>query len=283
MNWAVIGDRGMFGADLVEQLQLAGQSVKGFNRENLDLSTGVDALAEQIRSADIIVNAVGYTAVDRAESEPEAAVIVNADYAQKLALVAKKLGSRFFHISTDYVFEGLTSQPYGVNAAPNPQSAYGRSKLLGEQLVLQSGADCVVFRTSWLYGKSGDCFPKTIARQLQEQSAAKVVHDQIGSPTWTRDLAEVVIQHGANNFNERIVHASAAGSVSWFGFAREIAQSMPNGDQYFIGSVATEEFEAIAKRPAFSVLDNSETKGPVIGPWEERWHVAATEVLAEYL
>ena len=283
MNWAVIGDRGMFGADLVEQLQLAGQSVMGSNRENLDLSTEVDSLAKQIKSADIIVNAVGYTAVDRAESEPEAAVIVNADYAQKLALVAKKLGSRFFHISTDYVFEGLTSKPYGVNAAPNPQTAYGRSKLLGEQLVLESGADCVVFRTSWLYGKSGGCFPKAIARQLKEQGAAKVVHDQIGSPTWTRDLAEVVIQHGAHNFNERIVHASAAGSVSWFGFAREIAQSMTNGDQYFIGSVATEEFEAIAKRPAFSVLDNSETKGPVIGPWEERWHVAATEVLAEYL
>ena len=283
MNWAVIGDRGMFGADLVEQLQLAGQSVMGFNRENLDLSTDIDSLAEQIRSADIIVNAVGYTAVDRAESEHEAALIVNADYAQKLALVAKKLGSRFFHVSTDYVFEGLTSKPYGVNAEPNPQSAYGKSKLLGEQLVLDSGADCVVFRTSWLYGKSGDCFPKAIARQLKGQGAAEVVHDQIGSPTWTRDFAEVVIQHGAKNFNERIVHASAAGSVSWFGFAREIAQSMPNGDQYFIGSVATEEFEAIAKRPAFSVLDNSETKGPVIGPWEERWHVAATEVLAEYL
>jgi dTDP-4-dehydrorhamnose reductase len=283
MNWAVIGDRGMFGADLVEQLQLAGQSVMGFNRENLDLSKDIDSLAQQIRSADIIVNAVGYTAVDRAESEPEAAAIVNADYAQKLALVAKKLGSRYFHISTDYVFEGLTSKPYGVNAPTNPQTAYGKSKLLGENLVLESGADCVVFRTSWLYGKSGECFPKRIARQLNEQGAAKVVHDQIGSPTWTKDLAEVVIQHGAHNFNERIVHASAAGSVSWFGFAREIAQSMPNGDQYFIGSVATEEFEAIAKRPAFSVLDNSETSGPIIGPWEERWHVAATEVLAEYL
>ena len=283
MNWAVIGNRGMFGADLVEQLQLAGQSVRGFNRENLDLSTDMDSLAEQIRSADIIVNAVGYTAVDRAESEPEAAVIVNADYAHKLALVAKKLGSRFFHISTDYVFEGLTSKPYGVNAPPNPQSAYGRSKLLGEQLVLESGADCAVFRTSWLYGKSGGCFPKAIARQLKEQGAVKVVHDQIGSPTWTRDLAEVVVQHGANNFNERIVHASAAGSVSWFGFAREVARAMPNGNQFFIGSVATEEFDAIAKRPTFSVLDNSETKGPVIGPWEERWHVAATEVLAEYL
>jgi len=283
MNWAVIGDRGMFGADLVEQLQLAGQNFKGFNRENLDLSKEVDSLAEQIRSADIIVNAVGYTAVDRAESEPDAARIVNAVYAQKLALVAKKLGARYFHISTDYVFDGISSKPYGVNAATNPQTSYGKSKLLGEQLVLESGADCVVFRTSWLFGMSGDCFPKQIARQLKDKGAASVIHDQIGSPTWTKDLAEVVIQHGAHNFNERIVHASAAGSVSWFGFAREIAQSMPNGDQYFIGSVATEEFEAIAKRPAFSVLDNSETKGPVIGPWNERWHVAAAEILAEYL
>lgn len=283
MNWAVIGDRGMFGSDLVKHLESSGQTVKGFNRENLDLAADLATLAQQIDSADIIVNAVGYTAVDRAESEPDAAKIVNADYAQKLALVAKKLGSRYFHISTDYVFEGIASKPYGVNAPTNPQTAYGKSKLLGEKLVLESGADGVVFRTSWLYGKNGDCFPKQIASQLKAQGAAKVVHDQMGSPTWTKDLAEVILQHGVRNLSEKLVHASAAGSVSWFGFAREIAQSMPEGHKYFIGSVASEEFGSRAKRPAFSVLDNSETKGPVIGPWEQRWHVAATEVLAEYL
>jgi dTDP-4-dehydrorhamnose reductase len=134
-----------------------------------------------------------------------------------------------------------------------------------------------------LYGSRGKNFAKTIASKLIERGAVKVVNDQIGTPTWTRDLAEVVYAHGIHDFNEKVVHAVASGSGSWFDFAREVAATLSEGDKYFLTPVTTDEFPTAAKRPAFSVLDNSETKGPTIGDWHERWKVAAPEVLAEFL
>ena len=116
-----------------------------------------------------------------------------------------------------------------------------------------------------------------------DAGAASVVNDQVGTPTWTRDLAEIVYQHGVNNLEEKIVHAVASGYGSWFDFAREIANALPDGEKYFLSPVMSEEISTAAKRPAFSALDNSETKGPIIGDWRERWKLAAPEVLAEFL
>jgi dTDP-4-dehydrorhamnose reductase len=164
-----------------------------------------------------------------------------------------------------------------------PQSVYGKSKELGEQLVALSKANYTIFRTSWLYGANGKNFAKTIAKKLLETGDAQIVNDQIGTPTWTRDLAEVVYAHGVYDFNEKVVHAVASGSVSWFDFAREVAVQLPEGDKYILIPVSTQEFPTAAKRPAFSVLDNSESKGPIITDWHERWKAAAPEVLAEFL
>lgn len=283
MRWVVIGDKGLFGSEMVAYLEAKGELMSRFNRSNLNLDQFPESLAQQIGPADVVVNAIGYTAVDKAESEFYEANTVNGIYAGKLAEVAAILGAKFFHISTDYVFDGESVTPYGTSAATNPQSVYGKSKELGEQLVAQSDANYTIFRTSWLYGAHGKNFAKTIAAKLIETGAVKVVNDQIGTPTWTRDLAEVVYAHGVNSLNEKIVHAVASGSGSWFDFAREVAATMPESDKYFLSPVTTDEFSTAAKRPAFSVLENSETKGPIIGDWHERWEVAASEVLAEFL
>lgn len=283
MRWVVVGDRGLFGSEIAALLEAKVERVSGFNRTNLDLEESPETIAGQIGDADVIVNAVGFTAVDKAEDELYESNTVNGIYAGKLAEVASILGAKFFHISSDYVFDGQSITPNGIKAETNPLSIYGKSKELGEQLVAQSASNYTIFRTSWLYGANGNNFAKTIATKLVDQGAAKVVNDQVGTPTWTRDLAEVVYAHGGNDFDERIVHAVASGSGSWFDFAREVANELPDGDKYFLSPVSTEEFPTAAKRPAFSVLDNSETKGPIIGDWRERWRVAAPEVLAEFL
>ena len=283
MRWVVIGDKGLFGSEMVAYLEAKGEMVLRFNRSNLGLDELAESLARQIGPADVLVNAIGFTAVDKAESELYEANTVNGIYAGKLAQVAAILGAKFFHISTDYVFDGESETAYGTSAETNPQSVYGKSKELGEQLVAQSDANYTIFRTAWLYGAKGKNFAKTIAKKLTETGAVKVVNDQIGTPTWTRDLAEVVYAHGVHDFNEKIVHAVASGSGSWFDFAREVAATLSEGDKYFLSPVSTEEFPTAAKRPAFSVLDNSENKGPIIGNWRERWKVAAPEVLSEFL
>jgi dTDP-4-dehydrorhamnose reductase len=283
MRWVVIGDKGLFGSEMVAFLEAKGESVSRFNRSNLNLDELPDALARQIGHADVIVNAIGFTAVDKAEFELNEAKTVNGIYAGKLAEAASIIGAKFFHISTDYVFDGLSAKPYGTRSSTNPQSIYGKSKELGEQLIAQSGANYTIFRTSWLYGANGNNFAKTIAAKLTQTRAVNVVNDQIGTPTWTRDLADVVYAHGVNPFNEQIVHAVASGSASWFDFACEVAATLPEFDKYFLSPVSTHEFPMAAKRPAFSVLDNSETKGPIFGDWRERWKIAAPEVLAEFL
>lgn len=283
MRWVVIGDKGLFGSEMVAYLAAQGADFKGFNRENLNLDELPEAIAQAIGKADVIINAVGYTSVDKAENEFYEANTVNGIYAGKLAAVAESLGARFFHISTDYVFDGSTSFPYSVDDRTNPANVYGKTKELGEQLVADSGPNYTIFRTSWLYGANGKCFPKNIAAKLLDVGAVRVVSDQVGAPTWARDLADVVYQHGINNFKERIVHAVASGHGSWFDFAREIAAALPAGNDYFLGPVSSGEFSSAAGRPAFSVLDNSETKGPIIGDWHERWKIAAPEVLAEFL
>jgi dTDP-4-dehydrorhamnose reductase len=280
MLFAVVGDKGMFGHDMFSLLQANGQKVVGFNRSNLDLGNSVDQLAVAIGGVDVIINAVAYTRVDSAEDNQAEANLVNGAHAGKLAQVAKLLGTRFMHVSSDYVFSGISSSPIRTSVQTSPVSAYGQSKLLGESLVSQSGANHQIFRTAWLFGAHGNCFPKSIAKKLLDAGEADVVNDQFGQPTWTKDLAEVVYQHSLNNYSEPIVHASASGSASWFDFAEAIADSLPNSRGYKVRPISSSDLELRAKRPSYSVLDNTDTHGPIIGNWLERWSVAAPEILS---
>jgi dTDP-4-dehydrorhamnose reductase len=279
MQFAVIGSGGLFGAEIVARLSSLGYEVLGFNRENLDLSKNIEDLALSLRGADVIVNAVGYTAVDKAETEPEVANYVNGDLAGKLAMTAKEIRAKFMHISTDYLFDGKADKPYKLDAGVSPQTAYGFSKALGEKYVTESGANSTILRTSWLYGEYGNCFPKTISRLFSEQDEIDVVNDQVGAPTWARDLADVVIDHATNNFGEDIVHAVASGITTWFQFAEEIRRQLPNSQQKSVRGIPSAIRETAARRPAWSVLDNSATSGLVIGDWLERWNKASGRLI----
>ena len=279
MKFAVIGDKGMFGSELIALLRDRGLPVAGFNRLNLDLkNSSPEELIVVFSGFDVIVNAVAYTSVDKAELEIYDANTVNAVYAGNLAQAAAFAGARFMHISTDYVFDGTGTQPYLVGDQVDPQNEYGRSKALGEKLVAESGADYIIFRTAWLYGKFGRCFPKIIASVLEKNGSARVVDDQIGQPTWTRDLAEQVVAYAFLDNAPRIVHAVSSGKASWADFAREVAMSMGLEGTSIIGITAI-EYPTPAKRPAWSVLDNSSNLVEPIGDWRERWLVAADEIL----
>jgi dTDP-4-dehydrorhamnose reductase len=189
-------------------------------------------------------------------------------------------GARFVQISTDYVFNGVSSTPYLTSDAPDPQTEYGRSKALGELLVSESGADYAIIRTAWLYGPTGKCFPQTIANVLERNGSARVVDDQHGQPTWTRDLAQLIVACAELSVMPRIVHGTSSGLATWSEFAGEVAQSLGLDPAEVIVPVSSTEYESAAVRPKWSVLDNSSVLVKPIGDWRERWRIAADEVLA---
>jgi dTDP-4-dehydrorhamnose reductase len=273
MRFAVIGNRGMLGTEMMNFLAEQGHDVSGFNRENLNLDDPVEGVASRLEGFDAVVNAVAYTAVDKAESEIELANLVNGDYAGKLASASKIVGAKFLHVSTDYVFDGNSEIPYGTDAIPNPECAYGRSKLLGEELVEQSAANYIIFRTAWLYGAHGRCFPKVMHEKALRGDPLRVLDDQFGQPTWTRDLADQILTYAELDNPPHIVHSVSSGKASWFDFATEVV-----GD-YQIEPVSSGEFVTAAKRPKCSVLDNSSNLVEPIGDWKQRWLQAKDDVL----
>ena len=273
MRFAVIGNRGMFGSEMMLVLADRGHEVLGLNRETLNLDDSIESIARQLESFDVVVNAVAYTAVDKAESEIELANLVNGDYAGKLARASKIVGAKFLHLSTDYVFDGNSEIPYKTNAIPKPQGAYGRSKLLGEKLVEESGANYTIFRTAWLYGAHGRCFPKVMHQKALQGDTLRVVNDQFGQPTWTKDLAEQILSYAELEKSPAIVHSVSSGRASWFDFATEIV------GEYQIEPVSSSEFVTAAKRPTYSVLDNSSSLVTPIGDWKDRWLAAKGDVL----
>jgi dTDP-4-dehydrorhamnose reductase len=273
MRFAVIGNRGMLGSEMMLVLADHGHEILGFNRENLNLDDSVEGIARQLEGFDAVVNAVAYTAVDKAESEQEIANLVNGDYAGKLASATEIVGAKFLHVSTDYVFDGNSDVPYTTDAIPNPQCAYGRSKLLGEKLIEQSGSNYTIFRTAWLYGAHGRCFPKVIYQKTLRGEPLKVVNDQFGQPTWTKDLAEQILSYAQLENAPAIVHCVSSGKASWFDFATEVVGDYP------IEPVSSGEFVTAAKRPKYSVLDNSSDLVAPIADWKNRWLAAKADVL----
>jgi dTDP-4-dehydrorhamnose reductase len=273
MRFAVIGSRGMLGSEMMLVLADQGHQVLGFNRETVNLDDSIEMTARQLEGVDAVVNAVAYTAVDKAESESELANLVNGDYAGKLASASKIVGAKFLHLSTDYVFDGDSDVPYTPDAIPNPQGAYGRSKLLGEKLVEELGANYTIFRTAWLYGAHGRCFPKVMHEKALQGELLRVVNDQFGQPTWTRDLAEQILSYAQLDNAPAIVHCVSSGKASWFDFATEVVGDYP------IEPVSSGEFVTAAQRPKYSVLDNSSDLVVPIGDWKQRWLAAKGDVL----
>ena len=216
----LIGSTGQVGQELLKTLKPLGELVT-LTRQQLNL-TKYDEITEAITSIepDTIVNAAAYTAVDKAQSDSEIAMAINQDAPQAMAQAASKIGANLVHISTDYVFDGKNHTPYREDDATNPLGVYGRSKLLGEQEVIKNSDRYRILRTAWVYGAKGHGnFVKTMLRLGAEREELKVVADQIGSPTWSYDIAEAIANLIKNDVAAGIYHFSNSGVASWYDFA----------------------------------------------------------------
>ena len=228
--------------------------------------TDIPALRRLVAATDpsVVVNAAAYTAVDKAESEPELCREINAIAPGVLAEAAKKADALMVHYSTDYIFDGTKTSPYVETDAPNPLGVYGRSKLDGDQAMKASGADHLIFRLCWVYGARGQNFMLTIQRLARERDKLRVVRDQFGCPTWSRMIAEATAQAlkqvlaGADRsaFTGEY-HLAAGGQANWHEFASRIVELMPEAERKCreIEAITTPYYPLPAKRPAYSVLD----------------------------
>jgi dTDP-4-dehydrorhamnose reductase len=280
LRWAVVGAGGMLGADLMARLAESGIEAVGLRRADLDV-TDVEAARTALAGFDVVVNTSAYTAVDDAETHEADAFAVNATGVANVARAAHATGARLVHVSTDYVFDGAATAPYAEDAPVAPRSAYGRTKAAGEWAVRAEAPDHLIVRTAWLYGAHGGCFPKTMARLAVERDRLAVVDDQVGQPTWTRDLADLIVRLVEAGTPAGTYHGTASGQTSWFGFTRRIVAS--NGASVVVEPTTSEAFVRPAPRPAYSVLGHEALRAAgvePIGDWAERWDVAAAEVLA---
>lgn len=204
------------------------------------------------------INAAAYTAVDKAETDKETAFLVNGDAVGVLASACAKYGTKFIHISTDYVFDGTSPEPYKEDTRTNPVNTYGISKLRGEALCLLYNADAVIIRTAWVYSEHGNNFVKTMLRLMKERPAINVVSDQVGAPTYAEDLAKAMLeivdrQSATNNWTPGIYHYSNLGRISWYDFAVAIKEL--SGSTCAVNPIPTAQYPTPAKRPSFSLLD----------------------------
>jgi dTDP-4-dehydrorhamnose reductase len=281
VRWLVAGARGMLGQDMVGVLERAGQDVTATDRDVLDITDAAQVL-DAVRDHDVVVNCAAWTAVDDAELHEPEAFGINAVGAARLARAAAQHGARLVQISTDYVFAGDASSPYEESSPLGPRSAYGRTKAAGEWAVAAECANHLIVRTAWLYGAGGHCFPKTIARLARERDHLDVVEDQIGQPTWTTDLADLVLRLVSAEAPSGIYHGTSTGETSWFDFARAVVGAA-GLDPEMIRPATSAAASGSAPRPAYSALGH-DALGRVgvapIGDWSERWTAAAPTVLA---
>jgi dTDP-4-dehydrorhamnose reductase len=199
------------------------------------------------------INCAAYTAVDKAESEKEMAIAINATAVENLARLCSQHQTRFIHFSTDYVFDGNGNHPYTEEEQSNPVNFYGQTKLSGEDAALAENKDCIIIRTSWVYSRFGKNFVKTMVRLMAEREEIAVVQDQLGSPTYAADLAEAVISIiQSNTWLPGIYHYCNKGIISWFEFATAIKEL--TGSQCKVNAINTTDFPTPAKRPAYSAL-----------------------------
>ncbi|WP_315098662.1 dTDP-4-dehydrorhamnose reductase [uncultured Cellulomonas sp.] len=281
MRWLVTGAGGMLGQDLVRRLTADGHDVTAGDRTELDIVDEA-AVGRAVRGHDVVVNCAAWTAVDDAETQEATAFTINATGAALLARAARAAGARSVQISTDYVFDGAATAPYPEDGALAPRSAYGRTKAAGEWAVRASNDDHLVVRTAWLYGAGGSCFPKTIARVAGERGGLDVVADQVGQPTWTADLADLVARLVAAGAPSGTYHGTSSGSASWHAFAQAVVEEA-GLDPAIVRPTTSDAFARPAPRPAYSVLGHDAlTRAGIapIGDWRERWAVAAPSVLA---
>lgn len=233
---------------------------------------------------DYCINCAAYTAVDKAESDRDTAMLVNGTAVGILAASCKKAGAKFIHISTDYVFNGQANTAYQETAAVDPVNYYGLTKLKGEQIAANSNSDSIIIRTSWVYSAFGNNFVKTMLRLMKERTELNVVNDQFGSPTFANDLASFILaiitkthQH-ASAWVPGVYHFSNEGIISWYDFAVAIRDFA--GLNCKVNPIPTSQFPTPAKRPAWSVMDKTKAK-EIFGVQIPRWKESLVHCLDE--
>ena len=284
MKILLTGRNGQLGWELERALAPLGE-LHAFDRAGLDLADP-HRLASAVRELqpDVIVNPAAYTAVDRAEAEPDAAFAVNARGPGILAEEANRLGALLIHYSTDYVFDGAKTAPYTEDDATHPLGVYGASKLEGEKAIAASGARHWIFRTSWVYAPRGRNFFLTMLRLAREGKPLRVVADQFGAPTTAAMLARATVQAmarlsaGATPPASGVYHMTAGGRTSWHGFAEAILREF--GLDNPIAAIATSEFPTPTRRPSNSVLDNSRLAA-AFGIQLPAWDAGLSKAMAE--
>jgi dTDP-4-dehydrorhamnose reductase len=284
MRILLFGKNGQLGSELRRSLLPLGP-ILAVDKDDLDLIDS-DALGKFIvdSAPDVVINASAYTAVDRAESEPDLAFAINAIAPGVMSQTADSLGAAFVHFSTDYVFDGAKGSPYHESDQPNPLNIYGQSKLEGERLVIGSGRAALVLRTSWVYSLSGDSFVTKTLGWARQHETLRIVEDQVGSPTWARLLAEttsaLLARAGDMPFDyfagrKGVYHLAGKGAVSRLEFTRQVLALDPRRAEQRCKEVLparTDEFPTPARRPLFSALDCSRfenTFGLHLPDWQE--------------
>jgi len=286
----VLGAGGQLGREMIELAKERSVTAVGLDRAALDI-TDAAAVARAIERArpGLILNAAAYTAVDRAESEPEAAHRVNALGAEAIARGAASVGAALVHISTDYVFDGSKRAPYVESDPIAPLGVYGASKAEGEKRVRAVAPSHVILRTAWVFGRYGANFVKTVMGLARQRDRLRIVADQWGTPTSTRDIAEAVLAVRAALEAERTLsgtyHFAGEGATTWHGFAEAIVaeQAKATGRAPPVEAITTADYPTAARRPANSALDSalfSVTFGYRAQPWRNRMIEMVASLLA---
>lgn len=272
----VTGAGGMTGSEVCERAPQAGWEVSAFFHAHLDI-TDPAAVAAAVKDShpDVVINCAAYTAVDRAESEPEIADAANIEGPQNIARAAAAAGIPLIHLSTDYVFGGDAQGPYEPYAEPNPSGVYARTKWAGEAVVRKGAANHVIVRTSWLFSHRGSNFVRTMLRLAAERDEIRIVDDQVGRPTSAADLADALLVVAEKLLTNRDLigtyHFANSGETTWFGFAQAIFEEAGTKTRTpRLVPITTKDFPTAAPRPAYSVLDTSsftERFGVTPRPW----------------
>lgn len=286
----VLGRSGQVAKELQQLLLPRGFTLEAWGRDAIDLSD--PAKAAQLVAAHrpaVVINAAAYTVVDKAESEPSAAFAINRDAPAAISRKCKILGIPYIHISTDYVFDGEKPDPYIETDLRNPKNVYGRSKSEGEDAILASGARAAIIRTSWVYAAHGANFLRTMLRLAESHDEVRVVADQVGRPTWARDIAATLLDvairaHAGEPASLGVFHYSGAGDASWADFASRIfaTASRLGAKTARINRISTAEYPTAAERPANSRLDTAKIEQQLgIAPrdWREGCDLCVREIL----
>lgn len=288
-KFLVLGSEGQLGHELINLLRSTKQNYVALNRQQLDL-TNLKNIKQVIKdnNPSLVINCAAYTAVDKAEQEADLAMKINAEAPAAIAQISQEIGNSLIHISTDYVFDGCNNIPYTEEAETNPASVYGQSKLKGEQAVAKYCDQHIIIRTAWVYGVYGKGnFVKTMIRLGMEKETLRIVCDQIGSPTWTGDLAQAILSISSKITSETtgIYHYTNSGVCSWYDLAvatLEEAKQLGFSIQIKnIEPISSNEYPTPAKRPHYSVL-SSQKISHILGNYPPHWQKSLCKMLGEY-